>query len=250
MRNISATISVLLAHEVDVSIFRNQGRIAGLIYLLLVLIAPIRLVFIPGKLFVSGNAEATAVNIIANEKLFRFGIVSDLITGTIMVFLMLALYRLFSHANKEQAVLMVILGGPVVASIYFFNVLNDAATLALIRSDHFLNVFTPPQLHAAAYFFLRLHGYEETAAELVWGRWLLPLAILIYQSRLVPRFFAIWLTANGFAYIVSCFVGFVAPQYDDKISIISSPLMLGEIAFMLWLLVRGVRLPSTASLVS
>ena len=229
-------------------IFRNRGRIAGLIYLLLVLIAPFRLVFIPGRLFVSGNAEATAANIIANERLFRFGIVSDLITGTIMVFLMLALYRLFSPVNKQQAVLMVILGGPVAASLYFLNVLNDAAALALIRSDHFLDVFKTPQLHAAAYFFLRLHGYEETAAELVWGLWLLPLAILIYQSRLVPRFFAIWLTANGFAYIVSCFVGFVAPQYDDKISIISSPLMLGEIAFMLWLLVRGVRSPSPDSL--
>jgi len=231
-----------------VGIFRNQGRIAGLIYLLLVLIAPFRLVFIPGKLFVSGNAEATVVNIAAHETLFRLGIFTDLLTGTIMVILMLALYQLFAHANKRQAVLMVILGGPVAASIYFFNVLNDAAALALIRSDHFLTVFTTPQLHAAAYFFLRLHSYEETAAELIWGLWLLPLAILIYQSRLVPRFFAIWLTANGLAYIVSCFIGFVAPQYDDKISTISSPLMLGEIAFMLWLLVRGVRLPSTASL--
>ena len=229
-------------------IFRNQGRIVGLIYLLLVLIAPFRLVFFPGRLFVSGNAEATAANIIANERLFRFGIVSDLITGTIMVFLMLALYRLFSPVNMQQAVLMVILGGPVATSLYFLNVLNDAATLALIRSDHFLDVFDTPQLHAAAYFFLRLHGYEETAAELVWGLWLLPLAILIYQSRLVPRFFAFWLTANGFAYMVSCFVGFVAPEYDDKISIISSPLMLGEVAFMLWLLVRGVRPPSPHSL--
>ncbi len=42
-------------------LFGNQGRIAGVIYLLLVLIAPLRLVFIPDKLFVYGNAEATAV---------------------------------------------------------------------------------------------------------------------------------------------------------------------------------------------
>lgn len=226
------------------STFHNRGRVAGFIYLLLVLIAPLRLVFIPGKLFVSGDAEATVVNITAHETLFRLGIFSDLLTGTVMVFLMLALYRLFADVNKQQAVLMVILGGPLAASIYFFNVLNDAAALALIRGDHFLSVFSTPQLHALAYFFLRLHGYEETAAELLWGLWLLPLAVLIYQSRLVPRFFAFWLTANGLAYIVSCFFGFIAPRYDDKISTISSPFMLGEIGFMLWILIRGARLHS------
>lgn len=65
---------------------------------------------------------------------------------------MLSFYQLFAHANQQQAVLMVILGGPVAASLYFVNVLNDAAALALIRSGHFLTVFTTPQLHAAAFF--------------------------------------------------------------------------------------------------
>jgi hypothetical protein len=42
---------------------RNPGRVAGLWYLLLVLIGPLRLICIPNKLFVSGNAAATVDNI-------------------------------------------------------------------------------------------------------------------------------------------------------------------------------------------
>ena len=73
----------------------NPGRVAGFLYLLL-LAAPLRLIYIPSKLFVHGNATATASNIAAHETLFRFGIVGDLFTGTMVIFFVtLALYRLF-----------------------------------------------------------------------------------------------------------------------------------------------------------
>jgi Domain of unknown function (DUF4386) len=72
------------------SLSRN-ARIAGLLYLTL-LTAPLRLIYIPSKLFVSGNATATANNIAAHEMLFRLlGIVSDLFTATMAIFLTLAL---------------------------------------------------------------------------------------------------------------------------------------------------------------
>jgi hypothetical protein len=72
----------------------NPGRVAGFLYLLL-LAAPLRLIYIPSKLFVQGNATATANNIAEHEMLFRFGIVGDLFTGTMVIFVALALYRLF-----------------------------------------------------------------------------------------------------------------------------------------------------------
>jgi hypothetical protein len=69
----------------------NPGRIAGFLYLLLVVAAPLRLIYLPSKLFVHGNATATANNITAHELLFRIGIVTDLFCGTILIFLVLAL---------------------------------------------------------------------------------------------------------------------------------------------------------------
>jgi len=89
---------------------RNPGRVAGFIYLLLSVIAPFRLMYIPNALFGRGNATATANNIVAHETLFRLGIVSDLISGVIVIFLALALYRLFKGVDQNLAVLMVILG--------------------------------------------------------------------------------------------------------------------------------------------
>ena len=72
---------------------RNPGRIAGLWYLLLILLGPLRLIYIPSKLFVPGNAPATVTNIAAHEFLFRLGIVSELAGAVVLIFLTLAFYR-------------------------------------------------------------------------------------------------------------------------------------------------------------
>lgn len=122
----------------------KAARIAGAIYLALVVTAPWRLVYIPGTLFVHGDATATAANIAAHETLFRLGIVTDLLTGVIVIFVVLALYRLFKDVDRSLAALMVILGGLMVAPIYFLNTVNDAAALLLVRGADFLSVFDKP----------------------------------------------------------------------------------------------------------
>jgi hypothetical protein len=219
----------------------NPGRVAGFLYLLLVVFAPFRLIYIPSKLFVHGNATATANNIAAHEVLFRLGIVSDLFCGTILIFLVLALYRLFKEVDHNQAVLMVILGGVMPATIDFLNVVNDAAALMLVRGPDFLSVFEKPQRDALAMLFFRLHHQEVAAAEVLWGLWLVPLAILVYRSRFLPRFLGVWLIINGFAYLAVSFTGLLLPLYEDMVSNIAFPALLGEMAFMLWLLIKGAR---------
>jgi len=80
----------------------KNARIAGFLYLLLVIGGPPRLMYIPSKLFVHGNASATAANIAAHETLFRLGIVADLFCGTILIFITLALYRLFKGVTRTS----------------------------------------------------------------------------------------------------------------------------------------------------
>ena len=108
----------------------RNARIAGFLYLLLVIAGPVRLMYSPSTLFVHGNASATANNIAAHEALFRLGIVSDLFCGTILIFVALALYRLLKGVDQNLAVLVVILGGVLPAAIDFFIVLNDSAATA------------------------------------------------------------------------------------------------------------------------
>ncbi|MGH8157468.1 MAG: DUF4386 domain-containing protein [Rhodanobacter sp.] len=222
------------------TLISRNARVAGFVYLLLTLIAPFRLIYIPSTLFVDGNATTTADNIAAHEWLFRLGIVGDLCAGAISLVLTLALFRLFKDVNKHYAVLMLFFGF-MDTPLYFFNVLNDAATLILVRGADFLSVFDKPQRDALAMLFLRLHGQMIVCAEIFWGLWLFPLAVLVFRSGFLPRFLAIWLVINGFAYLALSFTGLLLPQYDDIVSNIAFPAQFGEIAFMLWLLFMGAK---------
>ena len=229
---------------------RNPGRVAGFLYLLLVVAGPIRLIYIPNKLFVHGNAAATAGNIAAHEWLFRFGIVSDLFCAVILIFLTLAFYRLFKGVDQNLAVLVVILGGIMPALIDFVGVVYDAASLMVVRGADFLSVFDKPQRDALAMLFLRLRDHQNTAAEILWGLWLFPLAILTYRSRFLPRFLGVWLAINGFAYVLLSLTGELLPQYQDKVFLLSQPALFGELALMLWLVIKGANPPAPAAAAS
>ena len=218
---------------------RNPGRVAGLIYLLLVVIAPIRLIYIPNTLFVSGDAAATAQNIAAHELLFRLGILGDLSCGVIVLLLTVALYRLFKGVSQYAAVLVVLLGGVLPAAINFLNTANDGAALMLVRGADYLSVFDESERYAVAYFFVRLHHQVILGAEILWGLWLWPLALLTWRSGFMPRFLGVWLFVNGAAYLVISLTGLFLPQYEARVFNLATPAVLGEMAFMLWLVIKG-----------
>jgi hypothetical protein len=224
----------------------KAARVAGALYLLL-LFAPLRLIYIPSALFVRGNATATANNIAAHELLFRLGIVGDLFTGTMVIFVVLAFYRLFKEVDQGLAALVVILGGLLVSPIYFLNTLNDAAALLFARGADFLSVFEKPQRDALAVLFLRLHHHGVVVNEIFWGLWLFPLAILVIRSGFLPRFLGFWLIINGFAYVITSFTGLLLPQYENMVSNITFPALLGELVFMLWLVIKGVKVQPVAA---
>jgi hypothetical protein len=222
---------------------RNPGRAVGFWYLLLVLLGPLRLIYIPNKLFVHDNAAATAGNIAAHQWLFRFGMLSDLAGAVVLIFLVLAFYRLFKGVDKQLAVLLVIFGGVMPALINFANVVSDAGALMVAQGPDFLSVFDKPQRDALVLLFLRLHHAQIIAAEILWGLWLFPMGALAYKSRFVPRFIGVWLVINGVAYLVLSLTGLFFPDYQDKVFAYSQPALFGELAIMLWLVFKGS--PST-----
>jgi Domain of unknown function (DUF4386) len=223
---------------------RNPGRVAGFWYLLLVLLGPLRLIYIPSKLFVPGNAAATVNNIAAHEWLFRMGIAADLAGAVVLIFLTLAFYRLFEGVDRNLAAMVVIFGGVMPALIYFVGVVDDFGALMVVRGADFLSVFDKPQRDALAMLFLKLRDHQNTAAEVLWGVWLFPLAVLVYRSRFLPRFLGVWLALCGFAYLALSYTGVLWPQYQEKVFSISQPAFFGEIALMLWLLIKGAKSPA------
>lgn len=221
----------------------KAARVAGAIYLLEVLSGPFSLIYVPNALIVTGNAAATAANILAHETMFRLAILADLFSGVVSIFLMLALYRLLKDVDHYQAVLMVILGGVAVAPIFFLNSLNWIAALALVHGGGFLTVFNTPQQYALAMLFLRLHSEGNVVNEVFWGLWLFPFGLLVMKSGFLPRFLGIWLLVNGFAYLVLSVVSILAPQYQDIAFIIAQPALFGELAIMLFLVIKGANVP-------
>ncbi len=219
----------------------KNARLAGVLYLVGSLFGIVRLLYIPNALIVDGNAAATSNNIAGHELLFRFGIISYLLGSALWIFVTLALYRLFKGVDQRLAVVMVILGGVVVTPIFFVNAANDAGALLFARGADFLSVFDKPQRDAFAMLFLNLHHHVDLANEIFWGLWLIPFGLLVYRSRFLPRFLGIWLIAACFGYLAQSFTGLLYPAYEDQVFKLVQPLILGEVAIMLWLLSMGAK---------
>jgi len=224
----------------------NQGRFAGLLYVFMSLLGFFAMAYIPSKLIVHGNATATANNIAASETLFRLGIAGELIGQAGFIFVALALYDLLKGVSRRHALLMVILIA-VSIPIAFLNELNSIAALVLIRGADFLSILDEPQRDTLAMLFLNLHDRGFVVAEMFWGLWLFPLALLVYRSRFLPRFLGVWLALAGFAWVILSLTGILLPQYQDKADSYSQPAFFGEIVFMLWLLIRGAKPQAAAS---
>jgi hypothetical protein len=227
---------------------KQQARVAGILYLVLALSAPIGLVYAPGKLFVSGNAAATAANIRASEGLLRAAIGSELFHQVICVFLVLALYRLFKAVDEALAKQLVVLGALVSVPIVFVNVLNEVAVLILLSGADFLSVFDKTQLEALAYLFVRLHGEGITVASVFWGLWLFPFGLLIIRSGFIPRAFGVLMMLAGSGYLAAASASFLFPSYEHLVGTIAMPLEMGELPIVFWLVIWGARTPKGSQL--
>jgi hypothetical protein len=224
---------------------RRKARYAGALYVLMGLIAPIGLLYVPGKLIVAGDATRTADNVRASGSLLRIGIASELFHQIVGIFLVLALFRLFRAVNEREAILMVILSITPVP-IVLFNVLNEIASLILLSGADFVSVFDKSQLDSMSFLFLRLHGQGINIASIFWGLWLFPFAMLVIRSGFIPRILGILMMIAGAGYLVSSTTTILLPQYAHQVSQVTLILGVGELPIMFWLLIWGARWQSAA----
>ena len=221
----------------------KNARIAGALYILASAVGFVGLIYVPGRFIVHGNAATTASNIAQHELLFRWGILSYLVGGVLWLFVPLALYRMLKGVDQTLAVLMVILGSLMQVPAYMVNTAIDAVVVILVRGADFLSVFDKPQREALAMVFLQVHGRLDTV-NLIWaGLWLLPFGVLVYKSRLLPRFLGAWLIVAGFAWLAITFTGLLLPDHQSKVFEFAQPFTLGEVVVMLWLVIMGAKEP-------
>jgi hypothetical protein len=223
---------------------KRIARIAGVLYLIVVLAGIFGLAYVPSQIDVSGDAAAAVRNIVAHETLFRLGIVAGLICYTAFLLLPLALYRLLSPFGKQAATLMVAFA---VASVpfSFAATLNKFDVLALLSGADYLQAFSAQELQARVMLSLQSYRDGLLVAQIFWGLWLLPFGYLVYKSGILPRVLGILLMLGCFGYLIDFIGKMFFPGYAESgiADFAGLPASIGEIGTCLWLLVMGAREP-------
>jgi hypothetical protein len=219
---------------------KRTARQAGLLYLAMSIVAMIGYFYLRPRFVISGDAAATARNILASEQLYRTSILIDLVTQFLFILVVLALYRLFKDVDRNRARLMVALVGTGIA-VQFASFAFNVAPLIFLSGADYLSAFNRPQLEALAYASLSLAGKQGELLTSIWGLWLFPFAVLTIKSGFLPRFLGVLLILSGVAYVVSCVVAVVFPAHVGTVYKIALPLYFGEFIVVLWLAFIGAK---------
>lgn len=219
---------------------RQQARLTGILYILFAASAIYGYMYAMKQINVSGNITATANNILAHEGLYRSSILTGVITNILFVVVVLMLYHLLKQSGIQLARLMVglvMLGTPAVLVAVATKI-----TALYILKGQILTSFSAQQVQELATSFIRLGNFTSQITTLLWGLWLFPLGLLVYQCGFIPKLLGILLMFNGIGYVVTGFAFIALPQLHGTISKVMYPTYFaGEIPFMLWLVIKGVK---------
>ncbi|MGD2033613.1 MAG: DUF4386 domain-containing protein [Bacteroidales bacterium] len=226
------------------SSLRKLSRIAGFGYLIIFITGIYANFFVLEGLLVPGNAAATADNIIANEMLFRFGILSFIIMVIFDVVLAWALYILLRPVNRDLSLFSGWLR-LVNSTIFAVALFNLFGILQYISGAGYLQAFETGQLQSQVMSFFDAFNHTWLIGLVFFGLHLFFLGYLIVRSGYIPKIIGILLIIAAAGYLIDSFANFLMPDYADYKSIFSLvvviPGVIGELSFTLWLLIRGVR---------
>jgi hypothetical protein len=229
--------------EEQTNSLKKTARIAGLWYLLLVIVGVYGLKYVQSQIVVEGNPAATTGNILTHEFIFRTGIFSNIIGNIIFLFLVLTLYRLLKTVNEHWAKLMVALV-LVQIPVSFVIELFNYTSLMILKGD-VMKSLSVMQKQEFGSLFLNMHNYGLAILEVFWGVWLIPLGLLVFRSEFIPRLIGVLLILGGAAYMADSFAFLLLPALDSFVSKFIIIASLGEIIIMLWLLIFGVKVQNT-----
>jgi uncharacterized integral membrane protein len=218
---------------------KTAGRVAGVLYLILIgLGATAEL--IRTNLIVPGDATATVNTIRASGDALRISLFADF--GAHLSYLLVAviLYSLVRRANNGLSVLFVLMVSISVAMMCL-NLVNQVAAIIIVDSPDYLQVFSPEQLDALALFFLELQDYGYVVSGIFFGIWLLPLGIVFFTSRIVPRVIAVLLMIAPIGYLTDLVVRLAAHEFGTVSAIALGFSAVAETSLCIYLLIRGVR---------
>jgi hypothetical protein len=223
---------------------RRAALVAGAGYVMIFFLAIFGNFIVIEGLVESGDAAATAQNIMESEGMFRAGLVAFTVVFVLDVVIAWALFVLFRSVSSDMSLLTawfrlvytVFLG---VALIFFF------VALQFLSGADYLSAFDGGQIDAHVLLAIDAFDYAWLIGLVCFGVHLILLGYLVASSSWTTRILGYVLMVAGAAYIVDTLARALIADYADVenmfLAIVAIPSVIGELWFTLWLLFRGGR---------
>lgn len=220
---------------------KRLARIAGVFYLLVAIFGGFSEGFVDLKMYVAGNAAATAANVLADPGLVRLSVVAHLLDATFFVLTAMTLYILLQHVNKSVARAMLVFVALAVG-IITLNAVFQFEGLQVATDISYASAFGTAGSNALVLLLLDIQHFGTLAAQVFFGLWLAPLGYLVYKSGMFPKALGVALVLAAACYLVDLFAAFLVPDLAKQIHpfLVIVP-AFAEIWMVLYLLVVGVR---------
>ena len=220
---------------------KRLARTAGVLYLLVGIFGGFAEGYVEPKMYVAGNAAATAGNVAANPGLVRIGVVADLVDGTAFILLALVLYILFKGVNKNAARALLVFV-TLATAIICVSAVFEFEGLRVATGAVNLAAFGSGGSNAMVLLLLDTQHYGLLTAQIFFGLWLVPLGYLAYTSGWFPKSLGVLLVVGGACYLVDLLAAFLAPDLSRNIhAFIAIPFTIAEIWMVGYLLIIGIR---------
>ncbi len=221
---------------------QHYARIAGVLYLAIILLGLFGELAVRGTLVVSGDSLATANNISASPLLWRAGIVGDLMMQVLDVPVIVIFYLLLRRVSESLALFATLIN-LVQTAVLVVNKLTLLVPIFLLEDAVYLKTFSVEQLHTLSYLAISAHGYGFVLGLLFFGFACVATGHLIYRSGFLPKILGVLMWLAGMSYLLNSFALLLAPSFAATIFPgVLVPAFVGELSVALWLFVRGVNM--------
>jgi uncharacterized protein DUF4386 len=224
----------------------RAARLAGAMYLIIMVTAIFGESFVRSSLIVRGDATQTAQNIIGSERLFRIGIAADLATFTGVVVLIWALYVLLRPVGRNLALLAVFLRLAEVA-IHYVATLFGLVALVFLSGADYLNTFDASQLYTLARVAISAQGAGLNLGFALLGLGSTAFAYLLLRSGYVPKALAAWGMFSSLLLTTSAVSFIVFPAMGRFGIAAMAPMGIYEVTLGFWLLLKGANIRSISA---
>lgn len=210
---------------------RFHARLAGVLYLVPMVLGPFSMMFVPSKVLVAGDAAATLTRFTASESLFRLGIASDLLIVLSELALTAVLFVVFDRVNRALA-LTATFARLAMTAMQGANLMLSIGALSVAARGDAVQTLS----------LLEVHGQGMHLWETVFALHCVVLGVLVFRSGFVPKVFGPLLGLAGAGYALNGLGSLLVPSMAPVFAgIVGLTAVVGEVPFVFWLLIKGVK---------